>query len=142
MEKMKIREAKKADLEGISNLFNTLSATDKKYLALDKKMSIIKQNTRNGRHVFVAESVSQIVGFARESGRPNKFIMLEEIVIHPDFREKGVGSKLLQFVIERHPKIEAKTLAVNDKIALLLEKHGFSKVKTSPKGEIIYWQRA
>ncbi|KJS75556.1 MAG: hypothetical protein JL56_07870 [Desulfotomaculum sp. BICA1-6] len=137
-----IHTTEKEDLLGIIKLFESLPAVEKKHLALNSKMDVIRREIRAGRHAYVLVTEKGIGAFARESGRPNKFIMLEEIVVHPEMRGKGLGSNLLSWLLEKYPKVLAKTFAGNEPIAGLFQKHGFKVVKTSPKGEIMYWERS
>jgi len=111
-------------------------------LALNSKIDVIRREIRAGRHTYVLVTEKGIGAFARESGRPNRFVMFEEIVVHPEMRGKGLGEKLLTWLLEKYPRAQTKTLAGNVIIAGLLLKHGFSNVKTSPKGEIFYWERS
>lgn len=138
-----IRNTQKDDVPLLLELFKALPAVEKKYLALDKKMIVIRREIRAGRHVFVLDMGNGLIGaYARESGRPNKFIMLEEIVVHPEMRNRGVGSILLSWLLIKFPKVQAKTFASNDPIGGLLRKYHFNVVKTSPKGEILYWEHS
>lgn len=132
----------KNNLSEILKLIEKLPAHEKKYLALNSKMDVIRREIRAGRHVYVLVTEKGIGAFARESGRPNKYIMLEEIVVHPELRGKGLASILLAWLLEKYHKVLAKTFAGNEPIAGLLIKHGFKIVEKSPKGEILYWERS
>ena len=123
-------------------LLKSLPTHEKKYLALNSKMDVIRREIRAGRHAYVLVTEKGIGALARESGRSNKYIMLEEIVVHPEMRGKGLGSILLAWLLEKYPKALAKTFAGNEPITGLLKKHGFKVVKKSPKGEILYWERS
>jgi N-acetylglutamate synthase-like GNAT family acetyltransferase len=140
IENIVIRQVHKKDKNGIFELFNSVSKEDKKHLVLDQKIAVIRQNINQERHVFVAEHEGKIIGFARESGRPNKFVLLEELVVADYARGRCVGSMLLKYLLDLYPRMLAKTFATNHNMRKLLEKHQFIIDSTSPKGEILNWK--
>ena len=74
-----------------------------KFLALRNKKSLIRQTIRGERHCYVAHINGEIVGFMRESGRPNNYSLLEEIVINPSFRGMGIAKKDDQLLSQCFP---------------------------------------
>jgi N-acetylglutamate synthase-like GNAT family acetyltransferase len=137
-----IRSTDKEDLPSIITMLKTLPIQEKKYLALDKKMDTIRREVRAGRHTYVIVlAVGKIVAFVRESGRSNKFVLLEEIVVHPEYRNKGLANILLAWLLNKHPKMLAKTYAKNVAVIGLLTKNNFYIIKKSPKNNMVYWER-
>lgn len=134
------RSVKKTDLEGVMNLFNNLSGKDKKYLALDQKLTLIKNNIRNERHCSVVTDKGKVIGFLRESGRPKGFVLLEELVVDPKYRGQGVASKMLDDFHAANPKTLAKTKADNEDMKRLLMKKGYKADNPSSK-TVINWVR-
>lgn len=139
-EVVRVRRAKKTDCEQIMTLMEQLSETDKKYLALSSKHALIRQTIRNERHCYVAYLKGEIVGFLRESGRPSGYSLLEEIVVSPMHRNKGIASILLDYYHNAFGKNMAKTNAKNSIIIYLLQKNGY--VAENPDASrIINWIR-
>lgn len=135
-----IRRAKKTDVDIIMNIFNSITAEEQKFLAYNNKSSLIRQTIRNERHCYVAVIDGSIVGFMRESGRPEGFSLLEEIVVDTNYRGKGVASQLLKYYHQAFPKNMAKTNALNQKMIYLLGKNGYvAENPNSPR--IINWTR-
>ena len=135
-----IRRAKKTDLDDILKIFNTISKEEQQFLAYGNKASIIRQTIRNERHCYVAIYQNSIVGFLRESGRPGGFSLLEEIVVHPNYRGKGVATKLIEYYHKNFKKNMAKTNAANYKMKSLLSKYNY--VAENPDApRIINWVR-
>ena len=134
------RKAKKSDLEDVTNLLNNLSNQDKKNLALEPKRLLIRKNIREEKHSFVSTIDGKIAGFMRESGRPNGFVLLEELVVDPAHRNKGLASKMLDELHSQHPKTLAKTKANNKEMKQLLEKTGYKPDRPDSK-TIINWVR-
>ena len=111
-----IRRAKKADVESVMGLFNSISKEDQKYLAYSNKASLIRQIIRSERHCYIAVYDNMVVGFMRESGRPQNYSLLEEILVSPEWRGKGVATKMMNYYHRAFHKNMAKTNALNYKI--------------------------
>lgn len=135
-----IRRAKKADVDTVMGIFNSISSEDQKFLAYNNKASLIRQIIRSDRHCYVAIYKDTIVGFLRESGRPEGFSLLEEMVVLPEFRGKGIATKLLRYYHRAFHKNMAKTNASNCKMINMLSKNGYlAENPDAPR--IINWVR-
>jgi GNAT superfamily N-acetyltransferase len=135
-----IRKADATDLNAILELFNSLSAEDVKFLAYNTKAALIRQIIRSGKHCYVATDKNKIIGFLRESGRPEGYSLLEELVVHPKYRGKKVASKLLRYFHNSFPKTLAKTNAMNTIMQNILKANGYlPENPNSPR--IINWRR-
>lgn len=135
-----IRRAKKADVESVMGLFNTISKEDQKYLAYSNKASLIRQIIRSERHCYIAVYDNMVVGFMRESGRPQNYSLLEEILVSPEWRGKGVATKMMNYYHRAFHKNMAKTNALNYKMMNMLRKNGY--VAENPDApRIINWVR-
>jgi len=135
-----IRKVKKDDLEQVTNLIHVLDAQDIKFLALEQKLLLIKQQIKNERHCFVSIIDGQIVGFMRESGRPEGYALLEEVLVHPDFRGRGIAQEMLTYFHRIYAKTLAKTNAKNEKMINLLKKTGYTTSQPDAQ-RIINWTR-
>ena len=101
---------------------------------------MIRQVIRSERHCYISICDEKIVGFLRESGRPEGFSLLEEIVVLPEYRGKGIATKLLQYYHKAYHKNMAKTNASNHKMISMLCKHGYS-AENPDAPRIINWAR-
>ena len=137
---VQVRRVKKSDYNEIISLIDELDETDKKYLALASKYSLIRQIIRSERHCYAAHLRGKIVGFLRESGRPEGYSLLEEIVVSPRFRNMGVAGTLLRYYHNAFPKNLAKTNAGNHAIIHLLNKNGYT-AENPEAPRIINWSR-
>jgi GNAT superfamily N-acetyltransferase len=138
---IEIRESKKTDYEEIMNLFNSINEDDKKFLALEFKLNAIKQNVRNGRNCFVAVLGKEIVGFMRESGMPEGHTVLEEILVNPNYRGKGIARQLINHFHKLHPsKTLAKSNPKNEKIRGLLLSTGYT-IDDPNADRVLKWTR-
>lgn len=135
-----IRRAKKADVESVMGLFNSISKEDQKYLAYSNKASLIRQIIRSERHCYIAVYDNMVVGFMRESGRPQNYSLLEEILVSSEWRGKGVATKMMNYYHRAFHKNMAKTNALNYKMMNMLRKNGY--VAENPDApRIINWVR-
>lgn len=135
-----VRRAKKSDVDSIMDIFNSISSTERKFLAYDNKASLIRRTIKSERHCYVATHENKVVGFLRESGRPEGFSLLEEIVVHPEFRGQGIATKLLNNYHREFNKTMAKTNAANFKMISMLRKHGYT-AQNPDAPRIINWVR-
>ena len=135
-----VRNATKNDAAQILGIVEKLSKDDKSFLAFNWKKDIIKQNIRQGKHIYVAEYNGKIVGFIRESGRPNNSSMLEDLFVLPEYRSRGVGSALISHIKTTFSTIQMKTKADNTRINNLAKKHEFKLITSSPKKTMYYWE--
>lgn len=139
-ESLLVRRAKKRDYDDIVSLFERIDDTDKKYLALKNKYSLIKQVIKSERHCYVATINNSIVGFMRESGRPENYSLLEEILVDPNCRGQGIASRMLKYYHNAFVKTLATTNAENKGMISLLARSGY--VPNNPNApRIIHWKR-
>lgn len=137
---VRIRRVRKSDSEELLTMFEHLSETDKKYLALSSKYALIRRQIRDERHCYIARLNGKIVGFLRESGRPEGCSLLEELIVAPNCRNQGVAATLLHYYHNAFTKNLAKTNAANQIMIHLLKKYGY--VAENPDApRIINWSR-
>lgn len=135
-----VRRAKKTDVESIMEMFNSISSEEQKFLAYGNKATLIRQIVRSERHCYVAMYENRIVGFLRESGRPEGYSLLEEMLVLPEYRGKGVATKLMNYYHRAFHKNMAKTNASNHKMRNMLSRNGY--VAENPNApRIINWVR-
>ena len=139
-ENIRIRRAKKGDAEKIIKIIDSLNDTDKKYLSLKNKYKLIKQIILSEKHCYVALLNDEIIGFMRESGRPENVSLLEEILVSPEYRGRGISQIMIDYYHRVFKKTIAKTNSKNSAIIHLLVKNGY--VALNPEApRIIKWER-
>jgi ribosomal-protein-alanine N-acetyltransferase len=89
--------------------------------------------------LLVVEADGEVVGFMlTQIHKATKAGYLSDVAIHPDFRGRGVGSRLIEAVLARLKErgiqyVYGLTKVENDKIHGLLKKFGFTQ------GNAFYW---
>jgi predicted TIM-barrel fold metal-dependent hydrolase len=138
--KITVRKIKNSDFDRVTTLFKQISDTDKKFLALKPKITLIKQQIKAQRHCYVAVKGDKITGFMRESGRPEGYSLLEELLVHPEYRRQGIAGKMLRYYHRIFSKTLAKTNAKNDGMIKLLKCNGY--YADNPDAQrIVNWTR-
>ena len=135
-----VRQAVPSDKDAILNIINSISAEEKKYLALSLKLSLIRQLVKTGKHILIAEDENGVImGFLRSSDRHNKTVMIEEVYVSPEYRKKKIATLLIQSILSMYEHAEVKTFASNTKMNKLLDNFHFTP-HYSPKGTMISWK--
>lgn len=111
----------------LMDIIEDLSDEDKAFLALSHKTNIIRLCINKEKHIYLIFKGNHVVGFFRESGRPQGYTMLEEIALLPACRGQGIGIKTMQLIKSLFPFCLVKTNAKNVIMNSILLKMGFLK---------------
>lgn len=100
---MKIRRANVKDYIQIIELYNGFVGEDRYSKRNNDSFATVLKQTNS--FIFVAEEIDRLAGFITLSIRtvvryPKPIAELDELYVKEDFRNKGIGQKLLQTVIE------------------------------------------
>lgn len=108
-EKIIIRPATETDLPGILEIYNdailhTVAVYDYTPHSLEMRQQWFREQQDNDFPVFVALLSDKIAGFASygkfRMKQGYKYTVEHSVYIHPDYRRRGIGNKLLQQIIE------------------------------------------
>lgn len=106
-----IRAADEADADSVLSLFHQVVAEDRFLVSSiwdiprsinEQKEQILIQNQQKNGCYFVAWIGSNLVGLVSLLGgilQREKHVAQLEILVHPDFRQQGIGRKLMNHVI-------------------------------------------
>jgi GNAT superfamily N-acetyltransferase len=104
-------------------------------------LRLILEQPNRGR-VFVLRSADRIIGminllFTISTAEGGFVILLEDLIIHSDFRGQGMGSQLLNYAIEYAKqkdflRITLLTDRVSEESLVFFEKHGFQRSDMVP----------
>ncbi len=154
LSKLKVRLAKPEDAEGVAEIFKiglgtkNFSMTGRRTPWDKKEIEKARKNYLDqgkGHFFFVAEFDKKIIGTMGYSfysrGRTRHRGDLGWMV-HPDFQGKGVGSKMMKFVLGFSKKrgfkrLEAEVAVKNKGSILLAKKFGFKIEGIKKKGLIL-----
>ncbi len=89
----------KIDVEQLQKLF-TLGA----FWAKERNIEDLTEAIKNSEPVIAVWNKQQLIGFARATSDGVYRATIWDVVIHPDFRGTGLGSKLVETVLS-HPRM-------------------------------------
>ncbi len=144
---MKTRDATKADLPAIVEIYNSTIpyqtvTGDLQPVTIESRMEWFLAHSPDRRPLWVMEVGDQVIawlGFQSFYGRPAYDTTAElSIYVSPDYRRKGIGRILLQKAIAQSPSFGIKTLlgfifADNLPSLILFERFGFQRWGYLPK---------
>jgi ribosomal protein S18 acetylase RimI-like enzyme len=104
---------------------------------IDKLTKTIQDGSES---VFVAHNREEVVGFIRVMPDPaTNRLKLGSLYVHPDWQNKGAGSKLLKKAMDMLPKgqdVYLHVVSYNDNAIRFYEKHGFVKTGKDSAGSV------
>ena len=129
---MSIRAYTIKDLPSITDIYNRskldeLQFEDRKFTLLPLEEDIPRYSKLMASAIFIYSYQGQTAGFAAICGNE-----IRALFVHPDFRGKGVGAELIQFLLNRTPSIEVHlyVASANRPAKTLYQKYGFSITDT------------
>jgi len=109
-------------VEMLMDLFSVEADFRPNRMLQEKGLRLILEQPNRGR-IFVARTDYEIIGmvnclFTISTAMGGFVILLEDVIIHPEFRRQGYGSMLLDFVIQYAKGREFKRITIlTDKIS-------------------------
>lgn len=144
-ERLTVRAARKADLDGMARLLAVLFTQEAELHADARKqragLRLILDEPKRGR-LFVAEAGGEIVGmvsllFTVSTFLGSRVALLEDMVVAPGLRGRGIGSRLIEHALDqarrmRLGRITLLTDRTNRKAQRLYERFGFARSSMLP----------
>ncbi len=140
---LSIKKAKKSDLPDILSLYADSDIDNGKMLDLNSAQFIFnKIATYPNYYIYIALIKNKIVGTFEllivdnlaHMGLPSAIV--EDVVVHADYREQGIGKKMMQFAFEECKKAGCYKMVLSSNISrdrahhfyesLGFKKHGYS----------------
>jgi ribosomal protein S18 acetylase RimI-like enzyme len=134
-----IRDMTVADVEAVAKLGNNAPELKTNDDDMFWSKDVLERWVKGGDVLLVADAQGKVVGFQlTQFHEPSREGYLSDIVIDPDWRGRGIGSRLVEeaerrLVSKGADYIYGLTQLHNDKIHALLEKQGYKK------GSAFYW---
>ncbi len=125
LQKGLIRKGTIADIESIKNIVNGYA---KKELMLPRSIGELHECIRNF-HVYEAEGV--VLGCCALQSVWEDLGEILSFAVSPDYREEGIGSRLLQATIEDGIKLGIHKVFTLTYIPEFFEKRGFERIDKS-----------
>ena len=138
-----IRKALKSDLETVLEIYTELEISNSPSLDLHGAERIFERMKRYPNYaIYVAELEGKVIGaFAllimdnlAHLGAPSGVV--EDVVVHPEWRGRGIGKAMMQFAMEQCAKAGCYKLTLSSNLkresahkfykSLDFERHGYS----------------
>ena len=69
---------------------------------------------QNSLLVVAAYEGDKLVGLARAVGDGYTILYVQDILVDPEFRRKGIGTRLFNLLLEAYPQVRQKVLLTDD----------------------------
>jgi len=93
----------------ILNLYRSVGWT-----AYTQEPAALQKGFQNSLLILAAYVDTQLVGLVRLVGDGATIIFIQDLLVHPDWQRKGIGSKLLQEVFARYHKVRQIELLTDE----------------------------
>lgn len=119
---MKYVTSKNIDLVQMTELYNSVGWT-----AYTKNPAALQQAMLNSLFVIAAIDKDKIVGLIRVVGDGISIIYIQDLLIAPQYQRQGVGSHLIELVLNQYQSVRQKVLLTIDEpqTRFFYEKCGF-----------------
>ena len=100
----------------------------KSYLNDDDKLKRALENSLDIQGIFVN---NQLIGFIRLVGDGEHILLIQDLIIHPDYQHQGYGTKLLYHILDKYKHVRMITLFTDayDKVDnTFYQKHNFELI--------------
>lgn len=139
---MEIRNAVVSDLEAIVEIYNqavktNISTADTEPVEASSRLKWFEEHNPDKYPIFVCEEDDRVVGWIslspyRPGRKALRYTAEVSYYVHEAYHEKGIGSGLLEYVIQECPKYEIKSLftiilELNIPSIGLMKKFGFEQ---------------
>ncbi len=139
---MSIRLAKIEDLLAMTEIYNQAierrnCTADMDPFSIDERLPWFRDHQNQEYPLYIYQKDQQVVGYVYLSGyRPGRRAMRQTVeisyYIHNDFQGQGIGTKLLDYAIEKCRELKYKNavgilLSCNEPSIRLLKKFGFEE---------------
>lgn len=106
---MTIKEYDHFQLDEIVNLYESVGWTN--YL---ERVDTLREAYANSLCVLGAYDSENLVGILRAVGDGKTIVFIQDILVLPEYQRQGIGSKLLQAVMERYRDVYQMELLTDD----------------------------
>ncbi|MGN1094867.1 MAG: GNAT family N-acetyltransferase [Eubacteriales bacterium] len=106
---MEIREYKEYNEAEILSLYSSVSWT-----AYTDNPEVLRKGFKNSLLILAAYEGEKLIGIIRAVGDGYTIVFIQDILVFPEHQRKGVGSALLQAVLDRYCHVRQIELATDN----------------------------
>lgn len=106
---MKIQEIRSFDASQILPLYQSVGWT-----AYTDSPEALEKGFQNSLLILGAYEGNSLLGLIRIVGDGHTIVFIQDILVFPEHQRKGIGTKLLQSVLDRYPHVRQVQLATDN----------------------------
>lgn len=112
------------DEDAILNLY-----LDNEWTMYTKNPASLFNGIKNSLYNYAAYENNKLVGLIRVVGDNNTIIYIQDILVLKDYQQLGIGTTLIQYVINKHKNVRQICLMTgkSEKQKVFYEKNGFKE---------------
>lgn len=98
------------------------------WAAYTKNLEVLEQAINHSLQVISAWDEDELVGLIRVIGDGFTIIYVQDILVHPDYQDKKIGTELMTKILDNYPEVRQKVLLTEDApdVRHFYEKFGFT----------------
>ena len=106
-----------------------------------QKPEMLEAAYKNSLHIIGAfNDEEKLVGVLRAVGDGASILFIQDILVYPEYQHQGIGTKLLQMILEKYKNVYQIQLATDDstKTVSFYESNGFTNLTSLNCVSFIY----
>lgn len=117
------KENDRVEKEDLKQLYSSVG-----WSAYTNNLEVLDQAVNNSLAVITAWDNEKLVGLIRVVGDNYTIIYIQDILVHPDYQNKQIGTQLMNQMLQKYKTVRQKTLLTEDApdVRHFYEKFGFS----------------
>lgn len=117
------KENDRVEKEDLKQLYSSVG-----WIAYTNNLEVLDQAVNNSLAVITAWDNEKLVGLIRVVGDNYTIIYIQDILVHPDYQNKQIGTQLMNQMLQKYKTVRQKTLLTEDTpdVRHFYEKFGFS----------------
>ena len=122
---MEIKEYNAYNEEEILSLYKSVGWT-----AYTEQPDVLRQGFENSMLILAAYDAEKLLGIIRAVGDGATIVFVQDILVFPEYQRRGVGTALLQAVLNRYDNVRQIELATDntEKTVVFYKSMGFTEM--------------
>lgn len=124
---MEFSEEKKIDLDALFALYTAVG-----WPAYTKDIQQLALGIQQSLEVITVWHEQQLIGLIRSVGDGETILYIQDLLVHPAYQNKGIGTQLIEKMVQAYPKVRQKVLLTENeqRTRRFYEKCQFQSVAT------------
>mgnify|MGYP001313725483 CR=1 FL=1 len=103
------QEEKNIDKTLLLNLYNNAG-----WVAYTSNIDELEKAINNSLYVLTAKSNGKLLGLIRIVGDGTTILYIQDILVHTDYKRKGIGTELIKRTLQKYASVRQKVLLTED----------------------------